>query len=913
MRSLWRDGILVVAAVTTCQDEGGVHEAPSAKVAEFSGCTAVSRAGVCEIGEQSRDIVVWFDETVEHPRVSFAEETLQPSAVETTGGGTRVRVRVPWRSSGDANLVVTFTRPESRRPFVLPIRHADVDPAIVRANALRKEGRLEAARQALAVSDHAREPVQARRESVAARIALASGDVDAAIRGLRHALEMHRREGRVSDEALDAMALSHSLLTHGARIAEARKALDEAESAFVAWDEGRAEVGYYRALVARDAGDLRLATRELATTHRNAERLGLANFGRRAHQLSARLAERTGRLDEARTELSQVLHELPVDVSACERAEVMTNLGWIDLVALEGGSRLSASGMDAQTTHLEKTLALWQDGCPKPAEIANARTNLALAALWAGNVSAAIENVRKAKESSVVPAFVAFWLLDVEARIALARSDPKTALGIYEELERRARASFSPEPTWRAYVGRGNALEAVGDIAGAERAYRDAEAVLDEQASTVAVHTGATFLGLRDRSARLLADLLVATGRPDDALDVVRAARIRAIRAVQRLDRVAALSAEARARWEDGISRYAHAQNELEAIARDDWTLPADRLPLDFERRRARGEAARLALDDAFAALPGATPRPFRQPSPGELLLAFQPRADGSSLRGYARTTNGTTVRDIRTYDAHSSPAEIAEHLVAPFEQEIERAKKIRVLTYGPLAHVDLHAVRWRGAPLLAHVPVEYPADLDDTAPESPSTSGGAPRALVVADTHDDLPAAMRESGAVVASLRGAFDTLALVGASADRTAVLTDLARASAFHFAGHASFRGEGDWASALELAQGTSLRIGDVLTLPHAPATVVLSACESGKAVPTPVADMGLADAFLAAGSKVVIAPTRRVGDRLAAKLVADVYASASAGGWAPAEGLRAAQLRLIEQAPESDWAAYRVFTR
>jgi CHAT domain-containing protein len=94
-------------------------------------------------------------------------------------------------------------------------------------------------------------------------------------------------------------------------------------------------------------------------------------------------------------------------------------------------------------------------------------------------------------------------------------------------------------------------------------------------------------------------------------------------------------------------------------------------------------------------------------------------------------------------------------------------------------------------------------------------------------------------------------------------------------------------------------------------RAPSRVVLSACESARSGDdAPPEGLGLAQAFLTAGADLVIAPTRRVPDALAADLTRALYEQLSDPRGDAAEALRAAQTRLAREQPGSDWPAFRV---
>jgi CHAT domain-containing protein len=214
----------------------------------------------------------------------------------------------------------------------------------------------------------------------------------------------------------------------------------------------------------------------------------------------------------------------------------------------------------------------------------------------------------------------------------------------------------------------------------------------------------------------------------------------------------------------------------------------------------------------------------------------------------------------------------------------------------------------FRGDILLASRPVIYGLDL------AVPTGGQPPgrRALVVADPLGNLPAAVREADVVTAALRGqSWTTDSLRGEKAEEGAVRRALGQVDLLHYAGHGTFSGFGGWESVLPLAGSTRLTLGDVLTLGRAPRWVVLSGCETGQSsADAPVEGLGLAQAFLLAGSRSVIAATRPVGDRAAEGLFAELYQH-----WGPAPDLavllQRAQLALRQRAPGAGWASFRLF--
>lgn len=167
---------------------------------------------------------------------------------------------------------------------------------------------------------------------------------------------------------------------------------------------------------------------------------------------------------------------------------------------------------------------------------------------------------------------------------------------------------------------------------------------------------------------------------------------------------------------------------------------------------------------------------------------------------------------------------------------------------------------------------------------------------IFLGDSREDLPMARAE----VQRLAGAR---ALVGKAADRSAFARG-ARAALLHAAVHGSVTSSG---SALDLADGP-VTAAAVLDQQIAPRVVVLTGCATSAGADAE-AWSGFPSAFLAAGSRHVIATLRAVGDDGAAEVVRAYYAQPE--DLRPAERLAAAQRALIARLPVDTWASFAVW--
>jgi CHAT domain-containing protein len=90
-------------------------------------------------------------------------------------------------------------------------------------------------------------------------------------------------------------------------------------------------------------------------------------------------------------------------------------------------------------------------------------------------------------------------------------------------------------------------------------------------------------------------------------------------------------------------------------------------------------------------------------------------------------------------------------------------------------------------------------------------------------------------------------------------------------------------------------------------------VLSACDGGhSSEQAPGEGIGLAQAFLLAGTQSVITAVRAVPDRTARDLMRELYQSWQPGADLP-EQLRRAQLACRQKEPTVDWTSFRLYER
>ncbi len=666
---------------------------------------------------------------------------------------------------------------------------------------------------------------------------------------------------------------------------------------------------FSHAQLAEREGDYRSALQETHAAVEIAGRVMEDRYLWLAEQQMAIVLAGVGRSAES-VRLFERLRQRPRTTDACEGGQFLTNQAWAELVAREAGERLGDPVL-----LLEQALAAYEACAAAKAERkSNTLINLALADLQEGRPARVRQLLRQAdKLVSHPPLLHRLWELDLQGRLALLEGETAGALRSFAQLDDLARQTGVFDARLRALFGQARVYRALGQPARALDRLLAAEKVLDEQSLQIPIHEGRVwFVAARQSIVSLHLELLLDQGRTAEALETARRARARLLRQLAHVDRLATLPPEKRDRRSRLLGEFQRKRAALEARAGEDWRLLADQLRHEEAARRVEAEAAQKLLDEAFLVLGEPVDRQAPQQSvrPGEVLLVYHPL--GAGWVGFAADEEGVVAHRFElSPDGLAQPAILAERLLQPFRSRIERAQRVRIVPSGRLEGVDFHALPLAGDVLAAGRPVVYALDLTVAAP---AARPGGRRALLVANPRGDLPGAAAEAVAVRKALqsdRPPWTTEELAADAASAGAVGRRLAGVDLFHYAGHGSFSGFGGWDSSLLLAKKSKLTLGDLLALDSLPRWVVLSGCETGRSTAeTPVAGLGLAHAFLLAGSQAVVASTRPADDRSLPAFFADFYRQWH-GDADLAVALQRAQLEWRRQDPQADWASFRLF--
>lgn len=861
----------------------------------FSGCAAVTvvlAAGasspVCQLEAGGAVRLVSERASIARVAPSGQEVALAAGRVTTVTpplGSTAIEVRAAQRT-----FRLALAAPDAPSASAL-------EPAI----AERRAGRFAEARARVqAVLDARAHPaedgVRAAATSLLARVHLDAGARDEAVSAFRAAIALHRARGELSAEAHDRFALAWAL-SRVDRVDEAEAEIAEILPRLDAYPDGAAEAPYYLALASRRRGDVRNALRWLRLAESRADALGNDVLGDQIREeLASGVLRDLGRLDEARVAIERVRARRARP--ACKRATTSLNAAWIAMGAREDAV-LARESARAAAASFDEAIALYRGECPSPGPLGTALVDAAEAHLVAGDVAAARERLAASRALPGAPVPVVVALRDeLEARIALDEGSPQAARAIGERLLADPRAE--PGTRFRAMVLVATALSAEGKTDRALRVFDDADRALSAEIAQVPLGEGRDQLATaRDEGARAHVETALRAGRLAEAARVARRSRARVLASFAFAARLGELSLSQRTAVAHEADAYRRESALVEKATAELATLPADELARRKAELGQRRAALRERLDRMLGAAGTGLEAPLAPPEAGEVLLVMHPALRGSwavLAVSAAETRGGLVAWDGRSVrDAPSVFGDVAASLHA--------ARLVRVLAYGAARTLDVHALL--RAQLGVTAPVVYA--LDVAVPEGPAAAGGP---VVVSDPTGDLPAA-RDEGDEVAAVLGALGTPArsLSGDAATQGAVLEALASTDLLHVAGHGRFGGREGWESALSLADGP-LEASRILVAPRVPRVVLLAGCETARDdVRAGTPGIGLAQAFVLAGARAVVATSRPVADGLARGVTVGML-RADPALRDPAAALVAATSALAESDPQRDVSAFRV---
>jgi cellulose synthase operon protein C len=918
----WYHSLLGLAALLLAcdsQNRGPIQVDPRVPTpeVEYSGCWAVYLPGpVCAFDPASRSRLTLWVKTRPGTDVEIRAggQRLADDAKPAPDDGQRFHLQLPSQSS---SITVRLRQQDGTHSsaWSLALKPTKIPDWWIEAQTLATHGKTKEMEPWL----EKKLPLVPPKEQglvlwLLAVLASSDGRENQAAAYLEQGIQVDRREGFLTGSGrgeVEKVGFLVSIYLKQARFAEARRILSDLNISPEAPADAQYLEAYRQGLLAEKVGNYRSALAQLRKAVGLARRGGMDSYRWAANQVLARVLQELGRSGEA----AKVFAVLPLtDGDPCGQGTLLTNKAWSLLLAHEGGEEV-----DDPIPMLKRAQALFDNkDCARQDQRLNARLNLALAYQQAQRWPEA-RNALAEAPSLISQANLdqRLWWLDLKGRQEINANNPATALQSYEELERLAEQALSLEGRFRAAVGRAKAQLALGRRPEAITALAEADPLIERQTWQIPAQEGRdTFIAQRKEATALLLRLLLDDEQWQRALDLVRKDRSRLLRQLALRDRLAQLTPEEQQRWDRSLSSYWSLRDKVNGEAAKERNLPADQLQRSQKSRASQLAQARQDLDRAIADLGNLAEPGNRQesrplpPGPGEVILTYHP-VSKNHWAAFAAYSGGVQAAE---FDLPVAPLPdtqaLARSLIEPFKSVLAQARRVRVLPYGPLRSVDFHDLPLNGQPLLASLPVVYSLDLE--ASPSP-TLPGRPVALLVTDPEGNLPAARKESDEIaklIGTWSPGWSSKRLDGTAANAESVRKALSGADLFQFAGHGELAGFAGWDSALLLADGSRLTPGDLLALRRVPAWVVLSTCEGGRSSEVaPGEGIGLAQAFLLAGSRAVVASIRPVHDTIARDFMIELYKY-----WKPgldlAQPFRQAQLALRQRHPEADWKSFRL---
>ncbi|MFK8015077.1 MAG: CHAT domain-containing protein [Gammaproteobacteria bacterium] len=716
----------------------------------------------------------------------------------------------------------------------------------------------------------------------------------------RTAIAASNAVGDLSTLMLSAVALQFSLRQDIGDLDDAQAALELIDSSDRRHAETAYLLDYHKAMIAYRRGDARAHLQMMTTAATQATRFAWTHRTLRADTRLAMQWQDLGRQNRAIETLEKWRDRLPDDFPGMHQGIYWTNLGWAYWLALEAGETVPDP-----LPVMRRALALALEHSPVTERI-NAHINLGLALWRDGQLDAAADALRASRQYAVAPAtHVHYWSIDLEARIAAALGNSQMAIALYDQLLSLANAGVAPVTAWRALVRRANVRIQLGDVEAALLDFEQAEELLDEQVVNVPVHAGReSLLATRRLATRQHLALLLNRDENEKALALWHRSHARSLRLTHVAASAPNMSDEQRQRWATLSQRYQSLRAELAQEQINSWTLSSEQLAA-LETRAVRTMARTKAiLDEALSSLPATE----HQTSPSltqddHPLVAFARASDGWVVF----VQDSANVNAVRPDCENMGSTAIAQCLLDAANPIMPDSSAIRLLAERSLLDADWPALRVGKEPWIERTALIHSAAL----PASPGATRSQGHALLVGDPSGNLRAARHEVEHIARIIGDApgWAGTSISGDQATASAVREQLKGTTLLHYAGHASYGDELGWESELHLAGGSKLGVGDLLTIDHAPEVVVLSGCETAARPGIKTASMGLANAFLAAGSQSVIATSRAVDDQTARAITTAFYQHWFDGQ--PIEqALRSAQRDVKETQSGADWSAFRL---
>jgi hypothetical protein len=552
--------------------------------------------------------------------------------------------------------------------------------------------------------------------------------------------------------------------------------------------------------------------------------------------------------------------------SPAERARFLVNEGL--LFRAEGRPALG-------TVRLEQAVALVA-GSSEHRLLRSAHLDLVEAYLDDGNLPLAEQHL-KAAWQHVEPQSSQTALLYDQAGVESARAELAAAAAT---LEKALAGQPVAEWAWDLEHQRGRVEEARRNLPAAEAAYERSTLTVEQLRRSLELgELQSWLLDKKRRPFESLFLLQVRSGRARDALATAERAQARTL-----LD--AFIQAAA-----DGHASPRRLQPEADRLEALRAVLPAIVASPFATLQELPKVLAVLAARHGLAY--------FRAGDQVWLLVVENGRVEAHLLGRSASAIGEMAHRLQASPDDAALASSLGEALLPPGSLP-RTGETVYVVADGELSKISFAALRRGERYLVEDHPIVYVPSLTALAATTAREAEAYGPPVVLADPSGDLAAAAVEAAAVGRLVEGSVR----IGRLAD-AAELNRAARASLLHLASHSGLGPRGPW---LRLAD-RDVTVDEIVTGRIAPRLVVLASCASAARERREMWG-SLAAAFLAAGSRSVVASLGSVEDQRARDFVLRFYAQG--GAVDPSAALTRTQRAAIAAgAPPTAWASFALF--
>ena len=760
---------------------------------------------------------------------------------------------------------------------------------------------------------------QAEAMSHVARMYKRLGKADEALQSFEQSMDLHLQTGGLSHYVKDGTAAVHTLIMDaGMKLNEAR---DLAASLRGILPQHYESQHFYHWASMFAAHSTRTHDDVLLHSQRGmklGKKIGNAKLENFFTHLRSLTLQKVGRFDEAIELLQGQLVRSEADESRdCSYVENLNTLGFIqwhkELVALDDQD-LAPTAVKTFHKAAELAIQLCTSGVFKH-ERTNSYINLALAYMSLGRLDDAASWLQRINISTENLLLHQQWYYQTKGEILLERGLPHDALAAFDKIAQLRDHKRDPYVKLRSQLGQIDANLQLKKHTEALTIWDEHISKIDEEGLLVPIHSGRElFLSQYATYTESLVSTLLKDDQIESARKVIQQTQSQLLRSVVTQDRLNFMTSSEKLAWLAALGQYETLRSDLEGLRKNLWTIPTTEKPAYEAQINKLENQVLVALDRVHdnLKLVSRSARDDQQSSveEGVAQLTF---SQTRSMWVLIVSLNNQFTAITQPRKRFPKSNQVAKALIKEAWPHLREANQLAISASGLFSNLDFHQIEIHSQPLIAHFPIRYSFGLSNLT--EPKAHGSKQDVLILGDPSGNLPNARIEAEAVFAILSANQEQRVKLSVGSDITPTnfKASVQGTRLFHYAGHGRFDQDVPVKSELILSNESKFDVGDILSLTSAPETVILSACQTATTDTLKIYEsLGLAHAFIAAGSKQVIASSRNVRDDLSYFIMNELHQKYLETKDL-ARSLQFAQITAAQRFPESDWATYRLITR